>query len=482
MKRLYIVVVTCLFFVSCTCSSASSEDFSGTNASDASNDNPSRESGTTGIAGTVWMPANNPTALSNPSHAIPVFNALIYVSSFKPEPLDHRLSCIACAVPSQKHAFSKHDGTFSLNEIAGGDYWVTISKGGFRRSFEITIADDELIELNEAQTTLPSLHDPEYGTEIPSIALVTGDYDKIQDVLAKLGIGQIDPLNEFIMDSHEGFYEIYRGANIESFDVDEETPTVMDLLQDIELMNQYQIILFPCSDGLNEKHSLKTYPPIVWQNIREYIRRGGKLYVTDWSGDYVDNIFPEQMTFADAMIGDNAFVIDTPASAWDGVDWDSEQFKTASGIPSYDIHYAYAADDDLRLWLMDQESFIPILSSLDGDTAMGTINSESFPISDGWTQIQSLQSVSLGIDEDGQPVVDTPKVYVVGDVNGIPTSCPNAGCQPMTVTFEPVGCGRVMYSTYHTADQSHEGLLPQERILIYLMMELGECKSESIIN
>ena len=51
-------------------SSASSEDFSGTNASDASNDNPSRESGTTGIAGTVWMPANNPTALSHPQHGI----------------------------------------------------------------------------------------------------------------------------------------------------------------------------------------------------------------------------------------------------------------------------------------------------------------------------------------------------------------------------------------------------------------------------
>ena len=88
MKRLYLFVVICLFFVSCTCASASSEDPSG-----ADNVNPSSATGTGSITGTVWMPANNPTALSNPSHAIPVFDALVYISSTQPVLLERGVSC-----------------------------------------------------------------------------------------------------------------------------------------------------------------------------------------------------------------------------------------------------------------------------------------------------------------------------------------------------------------------------------------------------
>ena len=455
MKRLYIFVVTCLFFVSCTCASTTSEDPSG-----ATNVNPSSATGTASITGTVWMPANNPTALSNASHAIPVFDALIYISSTQPVLLERGVSCTECFLPSQNHALSNHDGTFSLNGIAGGDYWLTIAKAGFRRSFEITIADDELIELDETQTTLPSLHDPEQGAETPSIALVTGNYDQLEDMLGKMGMGQLSFGGQFIWGSEQGIFDVYDGYSSNG------NLSVNDLLRDIELMSQYQVILFPCSSG----SVLTGYPSVVWQNIRDYISRGGKMFVTDWSGDYVDNIFPAQMTF----VNDGSRV-DTPASAWDGTTWDASQFGNAAGFSPYRVHHAYAMDDDLRAWLTGQEG--PISGN-----EIGSINAEDFIITGGWTQIQSLQSVSIGTDDEGQSVVDTPKVYVVGDFNGVPTSCPGAGCQPMTVTFEPVGCGRVMYSTYHTTHGAHEGLFPQERILMYLMMELGECKSGPIIN
>ena len=465
MKRLYIFVVTCLFFVSCTCASQSSEDSPGTNPSGATNVNPSSATGTASITGTVWMPANNPTALSNASHAIPVFDALIYISSTQPVLLERGVSCTECFLPSQNHALSNHDGTFSLNGIAGGDYWLTIAKAGFRRSFEITIADDELIELDETQTTLPSFHDPEQGAEIPSIALVTGNYDLLENMLGKMGMGQLSFGGSFIWDSEQGIFDVYDGYI--SFGDTNSNSSVRDLLMDVELMSQYQMILFPCSSGFDGT-TLASYPSVVWQNIRDYISRGGKMFVTDWSGEYVDNIFPEQMT----LEGD----IDTPASAWDGTTWDASQFDSADGgASSYNVHHAYAMDDDLRAWLTGQEGPIP-------HSGIGSINAEDFLIIEGWTQIQSLQSVSIGTDDEGQSVVDTPRVYVVGDVDGVPASCPGAGCQPMTITFEPVGCGRVMYSTYHTTDNAHEGLFPQERILMYLMMELGACKSGPIIN
>ena len=79
-------------------------------------------------------------------------------------------------------------------------------------------------------------------------------------------------------------------------------------------------------------------------------------------------------------------------------------------------------------------------------------------------------------------MVDSPHVFVIGDEGGTPATCAGAGCSPLTLTFEPVGCGRVLYSTYHTADNPHVGLVPQERVLVYLIMEIGVCKEGPIID
>ena len=53
--------------------------------------------------------------------------------------------------------------------------------------------------------------------------------------------------------------------------------------------------------------------------------------------------------------------------------------------------------------------------------------------------------------------------------------------RPFTVTFEPTGCGRVLYSAYHTTDFPHLGLVPQERVLLYLIMEIGVCTMDPIL-
>ena len=474
MKRLDIFIIICLFFVSCTCASVSSEDSPSTNSSGANNDNPSSATGTASITGTVWMPANNPTALPNPQHAIPVFGATVYLSSFQPSDLQRNAVCTSCVLPSTPYALTAHDGSFAITSIPAGLYWIVIEKAEFRRSFELNIPDDQEIVLSEGHTTLPSTHDPLNGEEIPSIALVRGTFDHVEILLAKMGMGQLDVDNRFVWSSEQGVFDVYDARPF--FLNDNIFPSVIDLLMDIELMSQYQMILFPCSMGFIGR-TLRSYPSIVWQNIREYISRGGQIYATDWSGDYVDNIFPAQMTFSNedggGILGGGA--TDTPASAWDGTNWDPAQFGDADGFPRYDVHHAYAMDDDLRAWLTGQEGPLPELG-------IGSINAEDFLIIDALTQIQSTQSIAIGTDDEGQPVIDIPKVYVVGDVDGVPTSCPGAGCQPMTVTFEPVGCGRVMYSTYHTTDREYEGLIPQERILMYLMMELGACKSGPIIN
>ena len=83
--------------------------------------------------------------------------------------------------------------------------------------------------------------------------------------------------------------------------------------------------------------------------------------------------------------------------------------------------------------------------------------------------------VYLGDNNEGMAVYDTPKDFIIG---GQGTSTPK---RPLTVTYEPGGCGRVLYSTYHTTDSTHNGLAPQERVLLYLIMEIGVCQSGPII-
>ena len=46
-----------------------------------------------------------------------------------------------------------------------------------------------------------------------------------------------------------------------------------------------------------------------------------------------------------------------------------------------------------------------------------------------------------------------------------------SGTKPLTMTF-PSGAGKVLYSSYHTAGASHPYMLPQERILQYLIFEI----------
>jgi hypothetical protein len=202
-------------------------------------------------------------------------------------------------------------------------------------------------------------------------------------------------------------------------------------------------------------------------NIRQYVAAGGKLYVTDWSGEWADNVFPAQITFYDGPFGS----VDTPPEAWDPVNqtWNTSLFGDADGSPAYASEHAEAIDADLYAWLDGQRG--PLARG-----GEGTFSPSDFVITGNWNHIEELTTVVVGLDENGSPVEDTPRTWIIGD-DGFP-----GGKKPLTVTFEPTGCGRVLYSTYHTTENTHVGLVPQERALLYLIMEIGLCKEGPIID
>ncbi|RMH41738.1 MAG: hypothetical protein D6689_10170 [Deltaproteobacteria bacterium] len=391
----------------------------------------------------------------------------------RPPPIPQEVHCDQCVDPPGKHVFTDARGAFEIANIVPGTYWLVIQKGTFRLEQEIVVGEYATIDLPPEQTTLPSEHDPANGKWVPRIAIASGFWDQIEDILGKMGLGEVDASGTFVPASAAGVFDVYSNGGAIDHVAIAPLETLFNMT-DMRMMN-YHIIFIPCSQQtFSGGAGLAGAPPETLTAIREFVKAGGKLYVTDWSGEWADNIFPEQIT----LKGDT----DTPASAWDPTTetWNTALFGDADGFSTTEAQHARAVDEGLNQWLDGQRG--PLVQG-GGSYAEGTIDADNFAIEGKFDFIERLTTVQVGMDDEGLPVFDEPKAWVIGDEDGTPATCTGTGdgCSPFTVTFEPAGCGRVLYSTYHTADNPHVGLVPQERVLLYLIMEIGVCKSGPIV-
>ena len=417
--------------------------------------------GPTGILrGRVWAPGLAP-GMTAAGEEIPVAGAAVYLTGTRPPPIPNGVYCEPCQVAPAGSVVSDPTGAFVLPEAIPGHRWLVIQKGQFRLEQELDVTTADLT-LDNTQTTLPSHMDQANGKWIPRIAIAAGSYDHLENILGKMGLGTVDASGVF--DGTAGQLDLADnggttlGVSIGSFDA---------LVRDPAKLATYHIVFVPCS-GDNNTAALRDQQ--VLKNLRDYVKAGGKLYVTDWSGEWMDNVFPAQVQLGGTAFGD---AIDTPASAYTKATdaWTTSQFGNADG-DAYDSNDADAIDPSLAAWLGAQRGPTP------SSATSAAINPHHFEAVDNWNFIQQLTQIQIGVDTNGQPVMDTPKAWVTGTNSG-----PFGGGtrHPLTVTFEPAGCGRVMYSTYHTTEGGHRGLYPQERILLYLIMEIGVCSDNPVI-
>jgi hypothetical protein len=399
----------------------------------------------------VWAP-NQAPGQAMPGTEIPISGALVYITNAKPEPIPSTVYCEECVPTPQGGVLTSADGSFKL-DVEPGNYWLVIQKGQFRIEQMIGLSLGA-IELPANMTTLPSQWKPEAGLYMPKVAVVEGTNDYIEDILGKIGFGTMAG-NSFTNPQGENGPEVtlysyaLTGPN-----------SVVTLLGSIEEMRKYHIIFFPCSVDMDDIDAQLSNQTIL-ANIRRYVSEGGKLYVTDWSGELSDRAFPQQIELGDVgadSVGTYdpmtfAGTLTTPGNA-DGFKYSSSDGK--------------AVDPDLNSWLGLQMGPQQAGGS-------GLYNPNAFAVTDSYNWIRKLNPVMIGTDMQGMPVYDTPKAWVTG-------SGPNSGGpKPLAVTFEPTGCGKVLYTTFQTALNSHVGLYPQERILIYLIMEIQTCSDNPIL-
>jgi hypothetical protein len=336
-----------------------------------------------------------------PAPSIPISGALVYLADAPPPPIPRGAYCDDCVEvdASTSYTFSRADGTFDLPAVRTGEQYVVTQKGQFRRVRRIDVEGGEQLVSPEV-TRFPGRTDAAAGDDIPRMAIVVGQWDAIDQSLAKLGI-EPDALTMI-----EGY------AARQQF------------LSSADAMKQHHVVFLPCSGSSGTDCNDRTADdPAVREALTDFVGAGGKLYVTDYSYEMIRRPFP-------------------PFFTWDGA---TSETGSACLPASYTVP-GQALDPAMAEWL----------------DAQGI---DDFEVEASWTRIASVATQQAPAPEGG--LIDvTPKVWVQAMTGG-------AG-NPATVSFE-FGCGRGLFSTYHTEGDGGSALLPQELALLYVLLEVGVC-------
>lgn len=340
-----------------------------------------------------------------PEGTIPLSDALVYLTSAPPAPIPPNAYCDKCvALDSYAFTYSKPDGTFELPAYEAGKQYLVVQKGQFRRVRSIDVAAGTQA-VDAELTRLPGKTDAAAGDTTPRMLILPGQWDHVEKSLKKIGL--------------EDFEKFQPGFDIQAY------------RNKLKALPSYHVVFLPCSGGVREPGMGPacevSVDPELKKAAKAFVELGGKLYVSDWSYEYV-------------------------RQGWPGaISWVGETSQLGSACQGGGGDYPAEFDDlSLREWM----------------TAIGEGNAS---LKAAWTAIDKVAPIA-SIDENGNAFTQTPKVWASVKQPG--------GAKPATVSFQD-RCGRVLYSTYH-AEGSDSALgqgdfLAQEKALMHILLEVGVC-------
>lgn len=253
-----------------------------------------------------------------PNGTLPLYGVTVYVPGSPPPPFEDGVKCGSCEsdVPggALTRAESGVDGSFRLDNVPPGlNIPVILTTGKWRRIVNVPVASacGENV-LPDGTFRLP--RNKNEG-EIPRIAMVTGAYDSLACIFAKMGVDQ----NEFGDSSSSNkriiFYNGTGGAAPGS-------PQPAEALWgNLDELKKFDAVINSCEG--NEYPNNKTSPDL----LRQYADLGGRVFgshyhyiwsktlIPEWQStatwtnggstlapDYVDTTFPKGMALAEWLV------------------------------------------------------------------------------------------------------------------------------------------------------------------------------------
>ncbi len=378
-----------------------------------------------------------------PDGSTPAANATVYIAGGSAASSQKPILGTDCPLPPENYITATctlADGSFEIEVAGSNTVEFRVVKGAFSLKFEVNLA--EALEGVVALPTAVALSN-ELAEGGANIAVVTGLYDSIENVLAKSGLGGFDSTGALVLGTET--FDLYDGDN----SLTENYPGFAELLEkdsatgNANIFN-YDIVFINCGarEFSDSFYGLAPEAPRTKEILRDYVELGGRLYVTDLAYDFVEQTFPEFIDFYSphGEDADHDPHIAEPLN-------DAEQGESDIVVEEADI-----------LNIVLQDYLMNVGCGDDNDEAClnenETMHVEGFLF--GWAVMNGAHEGAEGVTFYTQGEVDT---FTETDV-----------VKPLMVSFD-VGAGRVFYSSYHTEDINSSGLLPQERTLQFLIFE-----------
>ncbi len=214
-----------------------------------------------------------------PNGRDPLYAAVVYVPMAPLSPFSEGATCARCDVVSGAplvSAVTGPDGRFRLEVPPTRPLDLVVQVGKWRR--RITL--DALVPCADnpvpaERSRLPRTH---AEGDIPLHAVTTGNCDRLECVLRKIGVAD----SEFTLPAAGGRVHLYRenGASIPGI------PPADELTGSPSSLARYDVVLFDCAGEQVEK------PTAHKQNVVDFTTHGGRLFVSHFSYVWLYAIAP----------------------------------------------------------------------------------------------------------------------------------------------------------------------------------------------
>ncbi|HWE26860.1 MAG TPA: hypothetical protein VHB97_02610 [Polyangia bacterium] len=242
---------------------------------------------TTTIEGYVYAPT--PPAFGAPD---PLPHALVYIPTTTLSALPAGASCAQCTPASGNpvaYTTSDDTGHFVLTNTpagAAGAIPLVVQLGKWRREVNLSVAITKCVSnklTNIDDTRLPRKQGDGIVSDIPKIAVVTGEYDSIECTLEKMGID----VGEFTNPSGTGRVSLYQNSPYGGSYIDSTTPDQETLLASPTTLDTYDMLVLDCIGTDQNEATTSDY-----QNVADYInKKGGRVFASHYSYTYLQNQF-----------------------------------------------------------------------------------------------------------------------------------------------------------------------------------------------
>jgi hypothetical protein len=436
----------------------------------------------TRLAGRVITPGRDDANIEN---QLGVPNAVVYILRTDQEDAlpaistgtpTGGLSCDRCEEqdlgPLLAGAITDASGNFVIegNVPVGVEFLLVVKAGKFRRAIKHTLAAEAACQTTALPTTMPdnptrlarSSADG-LAVNIPKIAISTGRIDAMECVFEKMGIAQSE-FGNFDSAAKVHLYRSIGSGTLEGASIDVDTPSDVDLYGSLERLQSYDMVVADCEGGSWDGENEFAERIANGDKVREYVNRGGRLFASHLSMSWLH----ENGTTA---YSDSA-PIETGLAA--ASTWDTDYLATSnlSGSGTGVVSLVGARPrvspriDGFASWAVNE--------------GVTTAPGYTFAITEPRSLAEELgpESEEFVYRQDGD-----------GRVQQFSFDTPYAAP-------DEAACGRVAYSGFHVAagggsapyatsvfpahclstpTASPGNLTPQEKVLLYMLFDLGAC-------